>query len=141
MPARLTSDYGLPIPEAGKSDTILEPQKSGRSCRSLTVLSNATNLTMKTGLKHCAAHIQICGPVSGIYKLEVLPTQNGTYSITVMGTSESKRDQAGPHSTASRAQYKSEIRKQSPDVLTLNYSREAGSRISLGRSESASRGQ
>lgn len=92
-------------------------------------------LDEKTSLKHCAAHIQICGPVSGIYKLEVLPTQNGTYSITVMGTSESKPDQAGPHSTASRAQYKSEIRKQSPDVLTLNYSHEAGSKISLARNE------
>jgi len=89
----------------------------------------------KTGLKHCAAHIQICGPVSGTYKLEVLPTRNGTYSITVMGTSESKPDQAGAHSTASRAKYRSEIRKQSPDVLTLNYSREAGTKISLGRND------
>jgi hypothetical protein len=86
----------------------------------------------QTSLKHCAAHIQICGPVSGTYKLEVLPTQNGAYSITAMGTSELKRDQFGPHSTASRAQYRSEIRKQSPDVLTLNYSREAGTKITLG---------
>src|ERR1700688_2188264 len=89
----------------------------------------------KTGLKHCAAHIQICGPVSGTYKLEVLPTRNGTYSITAMGTSESKRDQFGVHSTASRAQYTSEIRKQSPDILTLNYSREAGTQINLGRND------
>ena len=89
----------------------------------------------KTGLKHCAAHIQICGPVSGTYKLEVLPTQNGTYSIIVTGTSESRRDPAGPHSTASRAEFRSEIRKQSPDVLTLNYSREAGTKISLGRND------
>jgi len=87
----------------------------------------------RTGLKHCAAYIQICGPVSGTYMLEVLPTQNGTYSISVMGTSESKPDQAGPHSTASRAHYSSGIRKQSPEVLTLNYSREAGTQIGLGR--------
>jgi len=92
-------------------------------------------LAEKTGLKHCSAHIQICGPVSGTYKLEVLPTQNGTYSITAMGTSESKRDQFGPHSTASRAQYRSEIRKQSTDILTLNYSREAGTKITLGRND------
>src|ERR1700680_2984675 len=89
----------------------------------------------KTGLKHCAAHIQICGPVSGTYKLEVLPTQNGTYSIIVTGTSESRRDPAGPHSPPSRAAYRSEIRKQSPDVLTLNYSRKAGTKISLGRND------
>ena len=94
-----------------------------------------TELDENTGLKHCAAHIQICGPVSGTYKLEVLPTQNGTYSITAMGTSESKRDQFGVHSTASRAQYISEIRKQSPDILTLSYSREAGTKISLGRND------
>lgn len=87
----------------------------------------------KTGLEHCAAHIQICGPVSGTYLLEVLPTQNGTYSISMTGTSESKRDQAGLHSTASCVHYNNEIRKLSPEVLTLNYSREAGARISLGR--------
>ena len=93
------------------------------------------DLDEKTGLKHCAAHIQICGPVSGTYKLEVLPTQNGAYSITAMGTSESKPNEFGVHSTASRAEYRSEIRKQSPDVLTLNYSREAGTKISLGRND------
>ncbi len=87
----------------------------------------------KTGLKHCAAHIQICGPVSGTYMLEVLPTQNGMYSINVMSASESKPDQAGPHSTASRAHYNGEIKKQSPDLLTLNYSREVGTQISLDR--------
>ncbi len=92
-------------------------------------------LNEKIGVKHCAAHIQICGPVSGTYKLEVLPTQNGTYSITAIGTSESKPNQAGAHSTASRAEYRSEIRKRSPDVLTLNYSREAGTKITLGRND------
>ena len=86
----------------------------------------------KTGLEQCAAHIQICGPVSGTYLLEVLPTQNGTYSISVTGTSESKRDQVGLHSTASCVHYHNEIRKLSPEVLTLNYSREAGAGISLG---------
>ena len=90
-------------------------------------------IDVEPGHEHCVAHIQICGPVSGTYMLEVLPTQNGTYSISVMGASESKPDQAGPHSTATRAHYNSEIRKQSPDVLTLTYSREAGTRISLGR--------
>lgn len=88
---------------------------------------------VKTALEHCAAHIHICGPVSGTYMLEVLPTQNGTYSISVMGTRESKRDQVGLRSTASRAHYNSEIRKQSPEVLTLTYSRAGGTRISLGR--------
>lgn len=93
------------------------------------------DLDENTGLKHCAAHIQICGPVSGTYKLEVLPTQNSTYSITAMGTSESKPDQFGVHSTASHAHYSGDIRKQSTDVLTLNYSREAGTTISLSRND------
>jgi hypothetical protein len=85
---------------------------------------------------HCAAHIQICGPVSGTYKVEVLPTQNVTYSISVLGTSQLARDQVGFRSTSSRTQYRSEIRKQSPEILQLTYSRELGVQIKLQGSDS-----
>lgn len=87
----------------------------------------------ESGQEHCKAHIQLCGPVSGTYKLEVLPTQNRSYSIKVVATSESTRDEAGLHSTASRARYDGEILKLSPELLTLNYSREAGRGVSLGK--------
>ncbi len=89
-----------------------------------------------TPLNHCAAHIQICGPVSGTYKLEVLPTRNGAYSISVVGMSQSTKDQIGFHSTDSRADYRSEIRQQEPEILMLSYSRELGTQIKLGKSDS-----
>jgi len=89
-----------------------------------------------TFLNHCAAHIQICGPVSGTYKLEVLPTRNGAYSISVLGMSQSSEDQIGFHSTDSRADYRGEIRQQEPDILMLSYSRELGTQIKLGKSDS-----
>jgi len=88
-----------------------------------------------TGL-YCTAHIQICGPVSGTYKVEVLPTQNVTYSISVLSTSQLAGDQVGFRSTSSRAEYRSEIRKQWPEILQLTYSRDLGVQINLQRSDS-----
>jgi hypothetical protein len=85
---------------------------------------------------HCAAHIQICGPVSGTYKLEVLPTQNAKYFIGVVGLSQQTPDQIGFHSTDSRAEYKSEIQRQEPEILMLTYSRQLGTRIKLGTDDS-----
>jgi hypothetical protein len=89
-----------------------------------------------TLLYHCAAHIQICGPVSGTYKLEVLPTRNGTYFIGVVGLSQPTQDQIGFHSTDSRAEYQSEIQRQAAQTLMLSYSRELGTQIKLGKSDS-----
>lgn len=88
-----------------------------------------------TGFERCSAHIEICGPLSGNYTLEVLPTQNVAYAISVSGTSQSTRDPVGIHATGSRAQYRSQIRQQAPDILTLNYSREAGTQIKLVSNE------
>jgi len=87
-------------------------------------------------LHHCAAHIQICGPVSGTYKLEVLPTRNGTYFIGVVGLSQPMQDQTGFHSTDSRAEYKGEIQRPAPEILWLSYSRQIGTQITLGRGNS-----
>src|SRR5262249_25427276 len=34
-------------------------------------------------LKHCQGHIEICGPVSGTYRIELLPMHRDQYAITV----------------------------------------------------------
>ncbi len=81
--------------------------------------------------RHCAARLQICGPVSGNYKVEVLPTENGTYSIKVFGRSRLIWDQRTFRFTTSQAECRSEIRKQSPESLLLNYSRDPGAQIKL----------
>ena len=82
-------------------------------------------------LRRCAGHIEICGPVSGTYKLEVLPAQSGKYSINVSGRSHETWDELGLHSTASQVEVKSEIRKKAPAILLLRYSRETGAQIEL----------
>jgi hypothetical protein len=86
-------------------------------------------------LRHCAAHIQICGPISGTYQVEVLPTHGGKYSISVSGTSQETRDELGVHSTGSRVELKSEIQEQAPTMLSLQYSRAAGAQIKLTRND------
>ena len=84
--------------------------------------------------RRCAAHIQICGPVSGVYKVEVLPTQNGKYSIGVSGKSQETRDETGFHSILSHVALETEIRNRVPATVLLQYSREKGVQIELIRS-------
>jgi hypothetical protein len=86
-------------------------------------------------LRNCTGNVQICGPISGTYKVEVLPAQDGRYSISVSGTSQLTRDGLGLHSTGSRAKLKGDVRKnRAPEILLLKYSREAGVQIRLTRS-------
>jgi hypothetical protein len=84
---------------------------------------------------HCAGYIQICGPISGTYKIDVLPARTGKYSVTVSGKSEETRDGRGFRSTDSQVELNSEIQKQTPETLSLRYSREAGTQIQLVRSD------
>lgn len=86
-------------------------------------------------VRHCAGYIQICGPISGTYKVEVLPAENTQYSISASGTSQETRDQRGFHATDSRAVLKGEIQKRTPEVLLLKYSREPGTQIELMQSD------
>jgi hypothetical protein len=86
-------------------------------------------------LRHCTGHIQICGPISGTYQVEVLPTHSGKYSITVSDRSQEIRDERGLHSTASQIELKSEMWEQKPAILILQYSREAATQINLTRGD------
>ena len=81
-------------------------------------------------LRHCAGRIEICGPVSGAYRVDVLPKHGGKYSISVSGSSRETWDELGFHSSHSRVELKGEIQEQ-PTTLFLQYSREAGEQIRL----------
>jgi len=87
-------------------------------------------------VRHCTGHIQICGPISGTYKVEVLParTRNSKYSINFSSTSQQTRDESGLHSTASQTELKSTIRRRTSATLLLQYSRETGTQIKLTKS-------
>jgi hypothetical protein len=80
-------------------------------------------------LRHCKGHIEICGPVSGIYQVDVLPTRSGTYSMNASATSQRTRNKTGFQTTSSLADLKGEVFEQQPVRLLLQYSREAGSQI------------
>ena len=82
-------------------------------------------------LRHCKGHLEICGPIGGTYQLEVLPTDSGIYSIIVSTTSPVWQNQAEHGTTSSRAELKAKIHGQEPEVLLLDYSREAGTHIRL----------
>jgi hypothetical protein len=84
----------------------------------------------------CAGWIQICGPLSGTYKLEVSASENSQYSIEVSAMSRQRRDETGFHATESRANRRNlVIRKGSQDRLRLEYSREPGAKVALTSGE------
>lgn len=82
-------------------------------------------------LGQCKDHIEICGPVSGTYQIEVLPMHSGKYSISVSATSQRTRTEFGYDATSSRADLKGEIHEQERAELLLHYSREAGTQVKL----------
>lgn len=86
-------------------------------------------------LRNCKGDVDICGPISGSYQVQVLPTHDGKYSIAVSATSPDKAHTSGYEMASSRAELTGEISKQKPVLLTLQYSREPGSRIKLRRSD------
>jgi hypothetical protein len=82
-------------------------------------------------LSQCKGHIEICGPISGTYRIELSPVQITNYSLEVSAMSRRARNQSGYDVTTSRAELQSEIAEQEPAVLLLQYSREAGTQIKL----------
>jgi hypothetical protein len=82
-------------------------------------------------LKQCKDHVEICGPVSGTYQIEVLPTHSGKYSINVSATSERTRTEFGSDTTSSCADLNSDMHEQEPAELLLHYSREPGTQVQL----------
>ena len=86
-------------------------------------------------LRHCSGRIQICGPVSGTYRLEILPKRSGKFSLSVSGSSEQTWEEPGFHSSRSQVELESETQKRTPTTLLLKYSREIGEQIKLTESD------
>ncbi len=86
-------------------------------------------------LRNCKGHIEICGPISGTYQVEVLPTRSGRYSMNATATSQRTRNKTGYHTTSSQADLRGEVFEHQPARLLLQYSREAGSQIKLTGSD------
>jgi hypothetical protein len=92
----------------------------------------------KGELGSCTGTIQICGPVSGTYKVQVLASETGRYSVNVSGTSQEVLVRKSFRSTDSNTGIQDVlIRKRMQDSLVIRYSREPGSRVELLRSQDA----
>jgi hypothetical protein len=87
----------------------------------------------------CHGMVQICGPVSGTYKVEVIASRSGRYSLTASGTSAQKVAAKRLNSTDSEAEIRDvAIHEASRESLRLTYSREPGSKLGFTRSEAPS---
>ena len=86
-------------------------------------------------LRECKGHIEICGPISGTYQIEVMPTKNVNFSLNAWATSQSERAESVRNATYSQAEWKSQIHEHEPVILLLQYSRHAGTQIRLTPSD------
>jgi len=85
-------------------------------------------------LRECKDHIEICGPLSGTYRIELSSMESGKFSLTVSAESSTTRSGTDYAETASRAEFHGKTDGHDSTALLLRYSREAGSKIRLTRS-------
>lgn len=73
----------------------------------------------------CRGVVEVCGPISGTYKLEVIARQTTAYGVTVSARSKEVLDGGALQSSHSEADLNNiSIRARSRDVVLLNYSRD-----------------
>jgi hypothetical protein len=88
--------------------------------------------------RSCVGWIQICGPVSGTYTLEIIASEDSKYSIDVSAVSSQQRDGKPLQATESRIKIEDEaIRKGFRQEFLLDYSREPGSKVAVRPVEDA----
>jgi hypothetical protein len=72
----------------------------------------------------CRGVIEVCGPVSGTYKIEVIAQKTTTYSMSISARSKEVLEGDGLQSSYSEADLNNiAIRARSRDIVLLNYSR------------------
>lgn len=87
----------------------------------------------------CRGSVQICGPVSGNYKVEVIAEKTGSYSVAASGASAQLIAGKRIQSTDSEAEISAAaIQKGSRETLLLTYSRQPGTKLGFIKAESPS---
>ena len=80
----------------------------------------------------CQGMVQVCGPVSGVYKLEVIGLETSVYSLGVSARSKRVKVVNGFHNSLSEADIKDiATRRGSRDILLLDYSRDPEAKIAV----------
>ncbi len=82
------------------------------------------------GADTCRGVVRVCGPVTGIYKLEVIAQQTTAYSVSVLARSREVLDSNSLRSYRSGADLENvAIRARSRNVVLLNYSRDGREKV------------
>ena len=75
--------------------------------------------------KTCRGLVQVCGPISGTYKLEIIALKTTAYSVSVLGRSKKVLDGNSLQSHFSKTDLNNPaIRKRSREMVMLHYSRD-----------------
>jgi hypothetical protein len=73
----------------------------------------------------CRGIVQVCGPISGTYKLEVIALKTTAYSVSVLARSREVVDGNSLQSHFSKTDLNNlAIRKRSREIVLLHYSRD-----------------
>jgi hypothetical protein len=80
----------------------------------------------------CHGIVQVCGPVTGVYKLEVIGQKASVYSVGISARSKRVKVSNGFHSSISEADVKDiATRMGSRDIFLLDYSRDPEAKIAV----------
>jgi hypothetical protein len=82
------------------------------------------------GSDACRGIVQVCGPVSGTYKLEMIGQATTTYTVRISARSKELVDGGKVHSSRSEAELNNvTIRARSRDIVLLSYSRDPREKV------------
>ena len=82
------------------------------------------------GADTCRGVVQVCGPMTGTYRLEVIARQTTTYSVSISARSKRFPDGHSLQSYCSEADLENVgIRARSRNIVLLNYSRDGREKV------------
>lgn len=95
-----------------------------RAWQALPVAQGYIDCDDLQGRGSCRGVVQVCGPVSGAYKIEVIAPKTTDYSMSISARSKEVLRGDGLQSSYSEANLSNiAIRARSRDIVLLNYSR------------------
>jgi hypothetical protein len=93
--------------------------------QALPVAQGDINCDDLGGTSTCRGIVQVCGPISGTYKLEVIALKTTAYSVMVLARSREVLDGNSLQSHFSKTDLNNlAIRKRSREIVLLHYSRD-----------------
>lgn len=101
-----------------------------RGWQELPVAQGSIDCDQSDGRDACRGLIEVCGALSGTYKLEVIANAGSDYTLTISARSEEVRD--GQHMWSTWSEYdltSIPIRKGSQNVISVTYSRDPSLRV------------